>query len=448
MLGKSPNQKQKNLFAPTLKEIVNPSHELVILSERLDWQGIEEKFSDKYSKTGQPSKPIRLMVGVLILKQMYNYGDETIVEAWVQNPYYQYFCGEDTFKWNFPFDPSDLVHFRKRIGVEGVKYIFELSVGLHSKKIEKARGLNIDSTAQEKNITYPTDSKQYQKIIGHCRKIASEENILLRQSYVIKEKKLLNIIRFSRSKKQLKQSRNALGKLRTMAGRIMRDLTRKLKVQQRYESHEGRITLFTRILTQERSDTNKIYSIHEPHTACIAKGKQHKPYEFGNKISLAATAHSNIIVGVESFIGNPHDSKTLSKVLDCVKQTTKKEFNYASVDKGFRGKKQIGKTQIIYPDTKIKATRSKKSKLRNRSAIEPIISHLKHDYRMLRNYLSGIEGDTMNALLACAAFNFKAALREIKAVLSLFLLNLLWAIKPYTTQNALLLSYSIKKLDI
>jgi len=89
MLGKSPNQKQKNLFALSLKEIVNPSHELVILFERLDWQGIEEKFSDKYSKTGQLSKPVRLMVGVLILKQLYNYGDETIVEAWVQNPYFQ-----------------------------------------------------------------------------------------------------------------------------------------------------------------------------------------------------------------------------------------------------------------------------------------------------------------------------------------------------------------------
>lgn len=447
MLGKSPNQKQKNLFAPTLKEIVNPGHELVILSERLDWKAIEEKFSDKYSKTGQPSKPVRLMVGVLILKQMYNYGDETIVEAWVQNPYYQYFCGEDTFKWDFPFDPSDLVHFRKRIGVDGVKYIFELSVGLHTNKIEKAKGLNIDSTAQEKNITYPTDSKQYQKIIGHCRKIASKENISLRQSYVIKEKKLLNIIRFSKSKKQIKQSRNALGKLRTMAGRIMRDVSRKLKVQNRYASYEELMTIFTRILTQERSDTNKIYSIHEPHTACIAKGKQHKPYEFGNKITVASTAHSNILVAVDSFIGNPHDSKTLPKVLESVKQIAKKEFDYASVDKGFRGKKKIGKTEIIYPDTKTKTSRSKKSKLRNRSAIEPIISHLKHDYRMLRNYLSGVEGDTMNALLACAAFNFKAALREIKATLYFFWLNLLWAIKPYTTQNTLLLSYSIKKLN-
>ena len=208
----------------------------------------------------------------------------------------------------------------------------------NSKKIEKARGLNIDSTAQEKNTTYPTDTKQYQKIIGHCRKIASKKNILLRQSYVIKEKKLLNIIRFSRSKKQLKQSRNALSKLRTMAGRIMRDVSRKLKVRQRYESHEEMITIFTRILTQERSDINNIYSIHEPHSAYIAKGKQHKPYEFGNKISLASTAHANIIVAVESLIGNPHDSKTISKVLDCVKQITKKEFNYASVDKGFRWK--------------------------------------------------------------------------------------------------------------
>ncbi len=155
MLGKSPQQKQKNLFAPLLREIVNPGHELVLLSNKINWKNLEEKLSDHYSHTGQPSKPVRLMAGLLILKQMYNYGDETIVEAWIQNPYYQYFCGEDTFKWTMPCDPSDLVHFRKRIGEKGIRLIFEISAGLHEEKIIKAKGVNIDTTAQEKTSPTP-----------------------------------------------------------------------------------------------------------------------------------------------------------------------------------------------------------------------------------------------------------------------------------------------------
>jgi IS5 family transposase len=422
MLGKSPQQKQKNLFAPLLREIVNPGHELVLLSNKINWKNLEEKLSDHYSHTGQPSKPVRLMAGLLILKQMYNYGDETIVEAWIQNPYYQYFCGEDTFKWTMPCDPSDLVHFRKRIGEKGIRLIFEISAGLHEEKIIKAKGVNIDTTAQEKNITYPTDSKLYKKIIYQCWKIAATENIQLRQSYKITLKKLMNILRFSRSKQQLKQARKALRKLKTIAGRLVRDVSRNLQ----HNTYNVTIEIFNKILAQQKHDKNKIYSIHEPQVACIAKGKQHKPYEFGNKIAIATTAHNNIIVGVESFTGNPHDSKTLEPVLKNAHHTAQKQFDYASVDKGFRGKTKIGNTQIIIPDkNNRKLTRSKRRKLKNRTAIEPIISHVKHDYRMLRNYLSGIEGDTINALLACAAFNFKAALRELKDLFWLYFLSAL-----------------------
>ncbi len=413
MIGKSPNQNQTNIFGFLLKEIINPAHELVILSNLIDWNDLEKKLANNYSHTGQPSKPIRLMAGVLILKQLYNYGDETIVEAWVQNPYYQYFCGEDIFKWKFPFDPSDLVHFRKRIGEQGMQFIFETSVKLHEDKIKKARGINVDTTVQEKNITYPTDTKLYKKILEHCRKIALHEDIKVRQSYREIQKDLLNIIRFSRSKKQQELKRKAQKKLHTITGCLVRDVCRKLHHNNQFETYSQLFTIFNKILAQKRSDKNKIYSIHEPHVACIAKGKQHTPYEFGNKVAIATTAYTNIIVGVASFTGNPHDSKTLPPVLDNVKQSTDKEFTYATVDRGFRGKTKIGNTEIIIPNNK-KATRSKKKKLRNRSAIEPIISHVKHDYRMLRNYLKGIQGDTINALLACASFNFKATLREIK----------------------------------
>ena len=124
MLGQSPDQNQLNVFSPLLKQFIDPSHELVLLAEKIDWKYFEEEFAPHYSNTGQPSMPIRMMVGCLLLKRLYNHGDETLAKSWVMNPYMQYFCGEAHFQHQFPCDPSDFVHFRKRIGASGVEKIF------------------------------------------------------------------------------------------------------------------------------------------------------------------------------------------------------------------------------------------------------------------------------------------------------------------------------------
>ena len=160
MLGKSPDQNQANLFQPVLEQIINPKHELVALSKELDWQYFEESFRDLYSHTGTRSKPIRLMVGLLMLKRIYNVSDETVCDTWVQNPYYQYFCGESNFQWGFPCDPTDLVLFCRRIGDKGAELILKESFRIQGKDGHTDRVL-IDSTVQEKNITFPTDSKVY-----------------------------------------------------------------------------------------------------------------------------------------------------------------------------------------------------------------------------------------------------------------------------------------------
>jgi IS5 family transposase len=417
MIGKSPNQKQGNLFAPLLKDFIDPTHELVILTEKINWNDLEENFKDLYSNTGQPGKPVRLMAGLLILKQLYDYGDETVVEAWIQNPYFQYFCGEAIFQWKNPCDPSDLVHFRKRITEEGAKKILQLSVSLHQGKVDQCSTITVDTTVQEKNITYPTDTKLRRKIIEKCNKIAKKEKIKLRQSYVRVTKDLINTIRFCRSEKQRKMANRAARKLRTIARRLTSDLSKKLYGAGLHDPYYDEIELFWRILYQDRHDTNKLYSIHEPQVACIAKGKAHKPYEFGSKVGIATTQGSNVVIGVKSFLGNPNDSKILKDILGSVKEITQKEFSAASVDRGFRGRKKIDNTEIIIPDNKSKKTISQamRRKMRKRCAIEPIIGHVKHDFRMVRNYLKGVAGDTFNAVMACAAFNFRSALREIKA---------------------------------
>ncbi|MGA1865360.1 MAG: IS5 family transposase [bacterium] len=417
MLGKSPDQKQKNLFQPLLKEFINPDHELVILAERIPWEELEDEFRELYSDTGQPSKPVRLMAGLLILKQMYDLGDETIMPVWVQNPYYQYFCGEAEFQWNYPCDPTDLVHFRKRIGESGVEKILELSVRLQPKKDLRSKDVIVDSTVQEKNITYPTDTKLYVKIIDRSNKIAKKEGIALRQSYKRTTKQLLLKQRFAHHPKRRKEAVKAQKKLRTIAGRLTRELERKLP-EERLKLYLNDLELFKKVLAQERFDKDKIYSLHEPDTACIAKGKASKKYEYGSKVSFAMLPGSNIIVGVVNYKGNPHDSTTLEGTLNHCRKILGREFNNAIVDRGYRGKKRIGKTNIISPGPPIKNNeyqrRKKRRQCRSRAAIEPVIEHIKDDCGMARNYLKGTIGDEMNAILSAAAFNFRRLLRVIE----------------------------------
>jgi IS5 family transposase len=163
MLGKTKDQRQRDLFNPMLVDFIDMNHELVLLAGKIDWQYFEKEFAPLYSNIGKKSMPVRLMVGSLILKRLYYLGDETLVKEWEMNPYMQYFCGESTFKHKFPCDPSDFVHFRKRIGEEGIEKIFIHSVKIHGKDAENTKAVS-DTTVQENNVTFPTDAKPAKKI--------------------------------------------------------------------------------------------------------------------------------------------------------------------------------------------------------------------------------------------------------------------------------------------
>lgn len=416
MRGKSQDQNQRNLFRPILKEIVNPEHELVILAEKMDWDYFEKEFADYYSEMGRPSVPVRTIVGLLLLKQMHNLGDETVVEQWLQNPYFQYFTGEREFQWKEPCDPSDFVHFRKRIGKKGAETIFKSSVEIRKDEI-KGDDVVFDTTAQEKNITYPTDAKLLRKVVEQCQKIAKQEEIPLRQSYRRTIKTLLLKQRFAHHPKRKKEAKAALRKMRTIAGRLVRELNRKLPEESMPEYAE-KLKIFQKIIDQKRTDKNKIYSIHEPETACIAKGKAHKKFEFGSKVSIAILPKINIIVGVTNFNGNPNDTSTLEEALEDVERYTEREFKNAIVDRGYKGKKQIRKTIIVSPKAPGQkqpySNQTMRRKCRSRAAVEPVIGHIKFDCRMAKNYLKGNIGNDINALLAAAAYNYRGLLRKIK----------------------------------
>lgn len=176
MLGRNP-KKQPELFRPMLVDFIDDKHELVLLSENIDWDYFEEEFSPLYSKTGNPSHPIRFMVGCLLLKNLYNLGDETLASAWIMNPYMQHFCGRVFFEHQFPCDPSNFVHFRKRIGEEGIEKIFSYSVRMHDAKTKTSNFVLSDTTVQENNTTFPTDAKLCKKVIDYCNKIAENEGV-------------------------------------------------------------------------------------------------------------------------------------------------------------------------------------------------------------------------------------------------------------------------------
>lgn len=430
MLGKSPNQNQTNLFKPVLKQIINPQDPLVILSAEINWKKLEDEFAPLYSNTGQPSCPVRQMAGLLILKQLFNKGDETTIEAWIQNPYYQFFCGEQFFQWEKPCDPSDLVHFRKRIGEEGIEKIFAESVNLHKHKLDMCNEVLIDTTVQEKNITFPTDVKLHRKIIEQCNGIAEKEGISMRQSYTRTLKEILLQNRFAHHPRRKKQARKAKKRLRTIAGRQFRDLDRNLQKLGIKNVYADKLEIFERILKQRKNDSSKVYSIHEPTVSCIAKGKAHKPYEFGTKTSFATLPKHNIVVGVACFQGNPHDSRTIEKTLEHIRKTSNKIFEEAIADRGYRGVKSIGATRIITPENgkyqNEYQSNKRRKQCRSRAAIEPIIGHMKSQYRLGRNFLKGTNGDIINALMAAASINFKSRLREIKESILLMLLILIY----------------------
>jgi transposase, IS5 family len=434
MIGKSPDRGQKHLFLANLMDFIDPRHRLCMLAEAIDWEGFEAGFAPLYSSVGCPAKPVRLMVGLLILKQVYNLADETVMEEWVSNPYFQYFCGETVFQWKFPCDPSDLVHFRHRIGEAGVEKILAASILIHGEEVLE-EAVSIDTTVQEKNITFPTDTKLAVKIIKKCRKIAKAEDIELRQSYKFVVKKLL-LTANSKSPKMAKQRRRAKRQIKTIAGRLVRELRRKLSAEA-LERHRENIEIFEKVLAQKKDDKNKIYSLHALEVACIAKGKAHKKYEFGSKVSLSLTQKSNVIVAAVNFQGNPNDNKTLEKTLDQQERMTGVRAKKAFVDRGYKSR-EIGTTTVTAPAGNAKGkTKYEKSKLRKcfrrRAAIEPLIGHAKSDFGMDRNYLKGETGDAINAMLAATASNFKNWMRTAIQQL-IFVLNFIkqiWHIKQF-----------------
>jgi IS5 family transposase len=422
------DQDQLNLFSPVLKQIVNPKHALCVLSSQIDWTTIEITLAKKYNNDqGRPAKPIRLMSSLLILKHLYDLSDEELIEQWIQNPYYQYFGGMADFQWKQPCASSELVHFRYRIGKQGESLIFSESVRVHesevvnkrtsggqrSKKsgLKKEKRVYCDTTVEEKNITYPTDTKLYKAIIKTCNRIATQEDLPQRQTYGRTISKLILAQRFASHPKNRKKALAAQRKLKTIAGRLLREIDRNLTWTGNRLLYLKFMETANKVLLQKRDSKQKIYSIHEPHVYCVAKGKVAKKYEYGCKVNIV-WGESGLIMAANHLQQNVHDSKTIEPALEQFESLhgyLPKEF---VADRGYRGKQEVNGVKVSIPRPPTgKSTayqkRQNKKKFRKRAGIEPVIGHLKSDFRLSRNFLAGIVGDRHNLMMAVSAFNFR-----------------------------------------
>ena len=437
MLGKL-QENQCDLFRTRLEDMINPNHELALLAKAIDWDYFEKEFKPYYSDKGAPSIPVRTMVGCMLLKHLFNLGDEKIPEYWVRDVYFQYFCGGVFFEHKFPFDPSDFVHFRKRVGESGIGKIFAYSVHLHGSEVcSQSKFVLSDTTVQENNTTFPTDAKLCKKVIDSCNKIADDLGIKQRQKFIKESKQLVRATYNGQHPKRIKQAKKAIKRLKTIANKVLRELDRKMTEAQEV-CYKKEMELFNHAVNQQNSDKNKVYSLHKPFTKCIAKGKAHKQYEFGNKVGLITGGKKGkkIILAIQTFVENPFDGHTIDPLLHQMENNAiplPKELAY---DRGGKGKSEIRGVKIIIPSRPRKTDthyqkQTKRKKCRERSAIEPIIGNLKTDYRMQQNYLWHETGIQINALMAATAWNLKKLMEKLIEKIWRFFLRLFFPQNSY-----------------
>ena len=422
---------QNDLFKARLDQIIDLGHELVLLALAIDWRFLEASFGTAYSgEPGQPPLPVRRMAGLAILKHTFNLSDEELTARWVENPYFQYFCGEEFFRHTAPFDRSSMTRFRQRMGEERLNALVQESLAAAVKtkamRIGDLRQAVVDTTVQEKAITFPTDAKLVHRARERLVRLAKRHGVKLRQSYARTGKfALIKHQRYAHAR-QFKRARRSLRTLKTYLGRLMRDIERAIVRKPGLNAAFRReLYLAGRVLTQKREQRGrKVYSLHAPEVECIGKGKAHKPYEFGVKVSVATTVKRSpggqFVLHAKALPGNPYDGHTLASVIPAIEHITGATLARILADAGYRGHNAPSshKMRVYISGQKRGVTPAIKKVMKRRAAVEPVIGHMKQEHRMGRNYLAHAAGDAINPVLAAAGYNFRRVLSWLRLLLA------------------------------
>jgi len=419
---------QHDMFRSRLDQIIDMSHEKVVLAGAIDWQFLSDKCGENYTdRAGHPPLSTRLMAGIHILKYADNLSDEELCARWVENPYYQFFCGEEFFCHELPFDRSSMTRWRQRMGEDKLNALLQESLAV-AVKLGAARPSDftqviVDTTVAEKNVAFPTDAKLCHRARERLVKQAKDAGIDLRQSYRRVGKNALIMQQRYAHAKHYKRARKKLKTLKTYLGRTIRDIRRKIKGNGELEdAFLQPLWLAERVMTQRPRDPipKKVYSLHAPEVECIGKGKAHKPYEFGVKASIATTLNrckgGQFAIHAKALPGRPYDGHTLATVIPEIEQITGATLKRILADAGYRGHNAplSHKFRVFTAGQKRRVTPAIKRQMKRRSAVEPVIGHLKSGHRMNRNYLAHTCGDAINPILAATGYNFRLILKWIR----------------------------------
>jgi IS5 family transposase len=443
----------QDMFRSRLDQIINLKHALVTLSKTVSWSFIETKCGEVYADgPGMPPLPTRLMAGLSILKYTFDLSDEELCDRWVENPYFQYFCGEEFFLHELPFDRSSLTRWRQRMGEERVTALLQesLSVAIRTEAMapQDTRRVIVDTTVQPKNVMFPTDAKLLHRAREKLVTLAKKVGLDLRQSYTrVGKFALIRHQRYAHAK-QFKRAGKALRKLKTYLGRTIRDIGRQIAGDDELQNiFRHPLHLAGRVLDQRKarsavakkslpSTGSRVYSLHAPEVECIGKGKAHAPYEFGVKVSIATTLHRSkgglFALHAKALPGNPYDGHTLAEIIPNMQKTIGSDIDRLLADAGYRGHNAplSHRFKIYTTGQKRRMTPAIKREMRRRAAVEPLIGHIKNEHRMGRNYLAHTQGDAINAILAAAGYNFRLLLTWLRLLLRLLLAMLFGAIRP------------------
>jgi IS5 family transposase len=425
-----------DLFRARLDQIINMKHELVQLAFKIDWDWIDGEIAPLYSDKGRPGIETRFVVGLLLLKHIYGLSDEAVCDRWVHDPYFQHFTGEAFFQHEFPHERSDLSHWRKRLGDKLELLLAESLRVAHNTGALRTRDLKrvtVDTTVQPKAITFPTDAKLLHAAINGLNRLARKCELRLRQSYLrIAKRAAMMASRYAHAK-HFKRHHRQLRLLRSRLGRIIRDIRRKIEGRPELEAaFEAPLARAAQIRSQQHRQRGwKLYSFHAPEVECIGKGKASAPYEFGVKASIVTTnacaPGGQFVLHAKALPGNPYDGHTLGSIIDATEKLTGCAIERAYVDKGYRGHDTANPRRVFISGQKRGVFGAIERELRRRSAIEPVIGHMKTDGHLGRCHLKGREGDAANVVLTAIGHNLRRVLAWLKAFLNSILLALCWA---------------------
>jgi transposase, IS5 family len=427
-MAKPRDDRQKDLLRPALEAIIDHGHPLVRLGCEIDWGFLDGRFASVCTPgVGQPPLPTRLVAGLFILKHMHDLSDEVLCARWLENPYYQFFCGELSFCHRLPFDRSSLTHWRQRLGEEQLVALIQESLSVaHKTGALATRDLErvvVDTTVQPKAIAHPSDARLCHRAIEKLVDLARRHRVPLRQSYRRVAKRAAIMVGRYTHAHQFKRARRELKFLRIRLGRVVRDIRRKIAGDAALRDRfADLLALAHRVRFQDhRQRGPKVYSLHAPEVECIGKGKARAPYEFGCKVSIATPATKpkggQFVLHAKALHGNPFDGHTLGPVVAELETLTGVETRRIHVDKGYRGHNHQEKFRVWITGQARRVTAPIRREMKRRAAVEPVIGHVKAEHRMGRNYLKGRDGDCINAVLAAAGYNFSLLLRWLERLL-------------------------------